>query len=147
MAWTTPKTWASELLRSSDMNTHIRDNLNALKDPATTTVQTTGVINVTSTSLVDVAGTSASFTTAGGAVLVCGFGRIAAPAAGWIELRASVDAASSVVAYSANNAYVPFSFFLLESVAAGNHTVKMQVRVSGGTGNIQVYQFWAREMS
>lgn len=31
MAWTDPKTWASETLTSSDMNTHVRDNLNYLK--------------------------------------------------------------------------------------------------------------------
>lgn len=35
MAWTTPKTWVSEPLLSSDLNTHLRDNLQALKDPPT----------------------------------------------------------------------------------------------------------------
>ena len=33
MAWNTPKTWGyKETLSSSDMNTYIRDNLNALRD-------------------------------------------------------------------------------------------------------------------
>ena len=31
MSFTTPKTWAAEVLTSSDMNTYIRDNQNALK--------------------------------------------------------------------------------------------------------------------
>lgn len=31
MAWTDPKTWAAGVLTSSDMNTYIRDNQNALK--------------------------------------------------------------------------------------------------------------------
>jgi len=31
MAFTTPKTWAAGVLTSSDMNTYIRDNQNALK--------------------------------------------------------------------------------------------------------------------
>ncbi len=31
MSWTTPKTWAAGVLTSSDMNTYIRDNQNALK--------------------------------------------------------------------------------------------------------------------
>jgi hypothetical protein len=31
MAWTTPKTWTATTLTSSDMNAHVRDNLNALK--------------------------------------------------------------------------------------------------------------------
>ena len=35
MAWTTPKTWVSEPLLSSDLNTHLRDNLQALKEPPT----------------------------------------------------------------------------------------------------------------
>jgi hypothetical protein len=30
-SWTTPKTWAAATLTSSDMNTHVRDNLNFLK--------------------------------------------------------------------------------------------------------------------
>jgi len=33
MAWTTPRTWAAELVSVSAFNTHIRDNLNFLKDP------------------------------------------------------------------------------------------------------------------
>lgn len=30
MAWTTPRTWSSEVLTSTNLNTHLRDNLNAL---------------------------------------------------------------------------------------------------------------------
>ncbi len=32
MAWTTPKTWTNVLVPASDLNTHIRDNLNHLRD-------------------------------------------------------------------------------------------------------------------
>lgn len=35
MTWTTPKTWTSEPLLSSDLNTQLRDNLEALKSPPT----------------------------------------------------------------------------------------------------------------
>ncbi len=31
MAWTLPKTWISEILSSTDLNLHVRDNLNFLK--------------------------------------------------------------------------------------------------------------------
>ena len=31
MAWTTPKTWTASVVTVSDLNTHIRDNLNVLK--------------------------------------------------------------------------------------------------------------------
>ncbi|CAB4190633.1 hypothetical protein UFOVP1196_80 [uncultured Caudovirales phage] len=42
MAWTTPRTWVSgELVTASMMNTHVRDNLNALTQ-ATSTITTTG---------------------------------------------------------------------------------------------------------
>ena len=32
MIWTQPKTWTNEPLVAADLNTHLRDNLNALKD-------------------------------------------------------------------------------------------------------------------
>ena len=35
MAWTTPKTWTPGMVNAADMNLHVRDNLNALKAPAT----------------------------------------------------------------------------------------------------------------
>jgi len=38
MAWTTPKTWGSEPLTADKLNEQLRDNLNALKDPATSSV-------------------------------------------------------------------------------------------------------------
>lgn len=42
MAWTTPRTWvAGELVTASMLNTHIRDNLNALA-PSPTVITTTG---------------------------------------------------------------------------------------------------------
>lgn len=31
MSWTTPKTWTAAVLTSTDLNTHLRDNLNLLK--------------------------------------------------------------------------------------------------------------------
>jgi hypothetical protein len=39
--WTAPKTWTAVTLSTSDMNTHVRDNENALTD-ATSTITTTG---------------------------------------------------------------------------------------------------------
>lgn len=39
--WTTPKTWLAAILSVADMNTHVRDNLNALTQ-ATSTITTTG---------------------------------------------------------------------------------------------------------
>lgn len=38
MAWTTPKTWVSEVLTSNDMNTYLSDNTQYLYDELTATV-------------------------------------------------------------------------------------------------------------
>lgn len=65
MAWTTPKTWATEVLTSSGMNTYMRDNQNILKtsinDDGTLAVLQSGVVSsnwtlTTSTTLTDVTG-------------------------------------------------------------------------------------------
>lgn len=40
-SWTTPKTWTATVVSVSDLNTHLRDNLNALTD-TTSTITTTG---------------------------------------------------------------------------------------------------------
>ena len=32
MAWTNPKTWTAAVLTVADMNTHVRDNLDFLKE-------------------------------------------------------------------------------------------------------------------
>lgn len=55
MSWTTPKSWGyKETLSSSDMNTHVRDNLNALRDGsgiATDAIDMTKITNPYKTSV------------------------------------------------------------------------------------------------
>ena len=75
LAWTTPKTWADdELVTANVMNTHVRDNLNALKAPPTARYELnrTSDYTTTSTSFVDVDGTklALTITTSGGDVMV-----------------------------------------------------------------------------
>ena len=74
MAWTQPKTWASEPLTSTDMNTHLRDNLEALKDPPSNNYELNEASNytTTSTTFVDVDATNLSLTivTHGGDIMV-----------------------------------------------------------------------------
>lgn len=70
MAWTAPKTWAGDLLTSSDFNTHIRDNLLWLKAPTSGRVTLANAITTTSTSWADATGLSVTMTTNGGNVLV-----------------------------------------------------------------------------
>ena len=83
MAWTTPKTWSSEPLTSTDMNTYIRDNQNYLKDrmdnQAQHSADESSDYSSSSTTWVDVDATEGKFqhtiTTHGGNVLVgfCGY--------------------------------------------------------------------------
>lgn len=49
MAWTTPKTWTNEPLVASDLNTHLRDNLEALKNPPSYSYQSASGYSTTST--------------------------------------------------------------------------------------------------
>ena len=64
--WTSPKTWSTgEELTSTDFNTHIRDNLTGLKDPATANYRAdeSAAYTVTGTSfaLIDSADTEGKF--------------------------------------------------------------------------------------
>ncbi|MEO1163712.1 MAG: hypothetical protein AAFV98_08020 [Chloroflexota bacterium] len=74
MAWTQPKTWSNEPLVASDLNTHLRDNMEALKEPpsANYELDETSDYTTTSTTFVDVDSTNLSLTldTNGGDVKV-----------------------------------------------------------------------------
>jgi hypothetical protein len=73
MAWTTPKTWEVDVpLSAAQMNTHLRDNLNALKSPPNSSYYTAGSYNTTSTSMVAVDSTNLDLTvvTNGGHVFI-----------------------------------------------------------------------------
>lgn len=77
MAWTTPRTWEDgEIVTADQLNTHIRDNMDYLKERMDGTakqyIRTSSNYTTTSTSLVDVDGSNMSLTltTDGSDVLV-----------------------------------------------------------------------------
>jgi hypothetical protein len=76
MAWTTPKTWASEPLTSTDLNTYIRDNqdflMTRMENNAEHTADESSDYTTTTQSFVDVDATNfaLTITTNGGNVLV-----------------------------------------------------------------------------
>ena len=75
MTWTTPKTWqVDELVTATIMNTHIRDNLNALKTPPSADYDCNEAANYATTSTtfvnVDATNLALTITTNGGDVLV-----------------------------------------------------------------------------
>lgn len=76
MAWTTPRTWTAEVMSSSVLNTHLRDNLVALKDPPTDDFTTTADVSTTSATFVDVNATDWSLDITPAGTEVWFFGRL-----------------------------------------------------------------------
>ena len=159
MAWTTPKTWAvDELVTASDLNTHIRDNLNALKVPPTDHYELNEGSDYTtsSTSFVDVDATNLALTitTTGGDVLVHFHGYTVNQ--GYFDLAVDGSRAGGddgCIRFTTG----PVSFTrLITGLAAGEHVFKLQWKTVGaaltlyagtGTAGYDLHpQFWVREI-
>ena len=169
MAWTTPRTWVTdELVTASIMNTHVRDNLDALKSPpsASYVLNQGSDYTTTSTSFVNVDGTNLSLgiTTSGGAVMVGFHGTVDADdSAAKIHFEVEVDGARNAgddgIVFVENHLYgAPVSFVrLITGLSAAAHTFKLQWKTSAGTATLfagagtsgkDVHpQFWVREVS
>ena len=171
MTWTTPRTWVTgEVLTATDLNTHLRDNLDALKAPPTAHNELDESSNYTTTSVtfVDIDATNLSLTieTTGGDVLVGFVGSVMHSTSGAVVLL-DLDVDGSRLAdddgflgvrptNSSTSGNVSF-VYLVTGLSAGSHTFKLQWRVTGGTAtmhngagtaNADVHpQFWAREVS
>ena len=168
MAWTTPKTWADdELVTANVMNTHIRDNLNALKTPPSDHYELNEASDytTTSTSWVDVDSTNLALTitTSGGDVVVQFHGNFFIGSAAYMLLDIDVDGSriggdDGIFRYTNGSYYQTVSCTrLITGLSAGEHTFTLQWKVSSGTGTLYAGagtsgwdvhpQFWAREMS
>lgn len=178
MAWTTPKTWSvDELLSAANYNTHIRDNLNALKAPPSHVIErdNTALYSTTSTTMVAVDTTNlrASITTTGGDVWVHFTGTIHADAAtgrrAYFDL--SIDGAAARYvgqgyaggycggAVTSTIAQLVSIDWLITGLAAGAHTFDIMWMADAGTlylhadkvdalaSNEQPAVLWAREVS
>jgi hypothetical protein len=163
--WTTPKTWSTgEALSASDMNTHIRDNLGALKAPPTAayTCDEVGDYATTQTTFVDVdvSNLALTITTTGGDVMVGFHGHIYANG-GICNLDVTVDGAREAGDDGITAVHAAFreavSFVrLITDLDAGSHTFKLQWKVSAGTATLYAGagtanydlhpQFWVREI-
>jgi len=163
--WTTPKTWTTgEALLAADLNTHLRDNLLALKGPATESYECDEGADYTtvSTSFVDVDATNLALTivTTGGDVLVHFHGDINnSAAAAFLEVDqdgAKVGGDDGILKVpNVNNQAVSFTR-LITGLSAASHTFKLQWKVvsgtatlyaGAGTANNDVHpQFWVREI-
>jgi hypothetical protein len=80
--WTTPKNWnVGELLIASDLNTHLRDNLEWLKNRPFNSAAIS-VTNTTSASFVQMTGSTVSLTSMGGNIMMVFTGSVAGSATG-----------------------------------------------------------------
>lgn len=156
--YTTPRTWvAGEIVTAALLNTHLRDNLDYLKarPVARASDFDNTVISTSSTAFVDVTGASVSITTSGSSrLLIIASGAFGPQGTGaTIYITAVVDGvnqgdATYGITYGAFANYGSYACTLLTSaaVADGAHTVKLQVRVSGGTMSINTFSLAVLEV-
>lgn len=176
MAWTTPRTWVvNELVTDALLNTHVRDNLDILKNPPSAHYEaneSADYTNNVTASWSDVDATSGKFnlsiTTGGGDVLVGFAGAFAGSASLRTLLNIQYDGTTRV---AADDGIVAFHVdsagsagiravslvYLIPGLSAGPHSFKLQWKVT--TGTVTLYagagtasadlhpQFWVREVS
>lgn len=173
MTWTNPRTWTTgQKVLASEMNTDVRDNMLALKNPPTASFVADESSNYTtsSTSFVDVDPTAGKFSltivTSGGDVMVgfTGTVRSLTSTNRFSKLNINVDGVDVVgddgilVAATTDSDEVPMSFvWLVRDLAPGSHTFKLRWKTSGstitlfagaGTADLDIHpQFWVREVS
>ncbi len=168
MVWTAPKTWAAETLTSSDLNTHLRDNLNALKDPPAdyfTSNEATDP-STTSTSFVDVDASEGKFqltiTVVGTRVLVGFWGTVSTGTNGAdtifdVAIDGSGQSTDGYQRVDCTASGIPYAcgfVVALEGITPGSRIFTLQWKVSAGTGRLYTGElaagansgFWVQEM-
>ena len=150
MSWTTPKTWqVDELLTAANLNTHLRDNLNALKAPPSQAItrDNGSAYSTTSTDFVavDSANLKAALTTNGGDVLIWFWGVFHADQVGRrVGLDIRVDGEGRVGADYAGGLLnhrlgttigevVNLGPLLIAGLSAGEHTFELLWKANAGT--------------
>lgn len=162
MAWTVPMTWTNGLLvTNTHLNTHVRDNLDYLKNPPTATVAPSTSRTTTSTGFVTVDGSyfNHSVTTAANAAVLCAFqgvitSSVNTTAVFTIEVDGSYVSGGSThgvwksVNVGTGGAGVSM-IWLVTGLSAAAHTFELFWKTSAGTLTLEPYtnQFWAREIS
>lgn len=156
MAWTTPRTWvANDLVGATLLNTHLRDNLNALKNPPTDrATELAGTFSTTSTSFVSVSNAEVEITTTGGKLMIGAMGTLGANTTLVAAISLLIDGTRwgnttlglqrvTVPGASVNG----FGFvYLSANLAAGNHTVTLQVSTSPSSAvSVPQWVLWVQE--
>lgn len=151
MAYTAPRTWVTgELVTATLLNTHIRDNMDALKAPPTSVynVNEASDYQTTGTSFADVDATdlALTITTTGGDVEVWFSGAVdISSSTSKVYLDVAQDGTrvggdDGIVMFEGNTLYngtLVMSFkILVQSVSAASHTYKLQWKISTGTATM-----------
>lgn len=141
MAWSTPETYTTGLLMTATKMNLISANLNALKAPPGDDVELTGDISTTSTSFVDLTGATVTFTSAGGNLFAMFTATVTGASAAVITFRFALDGTGTnntlaVAAGDANPRCATFFWRWTSGISAGSHTIKVQWKVSTGTGTV-----------
>ncbi|MBN1679581.1 MAG: hypothetical protein JW966_04765 [Anaerolineae bacterium] len=149
MAWTSPKTWeAGELVTATLFNTHLRDNLNALKSPPSQQIlrDNSGNYTTTSTSFVAIDSTNlkCTITTNGGDVLVWFVGSFSASVAGYdVGLDIRIDGTTRLGSdftwglaedyeLSTNARPITLGPVIVSGLDAGEHSFEIMWRTASG---------------
>lgn len=136
--WTANHTWAvGEVATAANFNIYLRDNLDWLKTPTAQKV-TTGFINSTSATYVDVTNMTTTVTTNGGGVDVLIRCTLGQSGAATNVLQLMVDGVSECILGTwvspAGASYIPVSFVHhIGAMSAGSHTIKVQVKTNSGS--------------
>lgn len=156
MVWTLPKTWINETLTAPDMNLHIRDNFNALRNPPRYVYQGSANLTTTSTdyTFIDVANINGSITIVPGPgkIEVEFFATVTASTPSTLHFRLfhnGLATMSSLVSIEAGGRYRNIVIKKsLGGVSAGTHNFYMQWHTNTGTATVLGghYNFAIREV-
>jgi hypothetical protein len=143
MAWTAPTTRATDdLINASIWNTDVVDNLAFLKNPTSGVATLTTQLTTTSTSFTDATGLSVTMTTSGGNVMCVFNASVGNNGASQNIFTLDVDgtdqgATDGLLSVTASAIAANASFvYVVTGLSAASHTIKVQWRVSGGTGTL-----------
>lgn len=141
--WTTPRTYTTgEILTASIFNQYVRDEFDWLKTPTESgNITWATAFTTTSTSYVDVTGVTTTLTTNGGGLDVwLRFGATSSGASQQVTWKLLVDGVDQTLLGSWSpdtTTHKPFQFFYhIPALAAGSHTIKVQVKWNGGANTL-----------
>lgn len=155
MAWTTPQTWtAGQVVGASDLNTHLRDNINYVlsgRGAVPLWWTSTGVITVNSSTFVDVDATNLKMTITLASGRIMGWwtatmqvDNTAHNVKAWLGTRVddttednASSAATVMLQQAGNTNYIPVVVpFAFTNLSQASHFVKLRGRHDGSAGAV-----------